>query len=111
MSAPTSRNNPESHNSDQNIIAIGVIIPTVVIGIILSGLWARRKSTRRKRSTVTEGHLARPPEESQPYLQQKAELEDEARRIHEVEAQEARYEIDGNELFELQASHSEHEAP
>lgn len=51
-------------------------------------------------------HAATPPEEIQPYLQQKAELEDEPRRRHEVEARERRYELDGNEIYELRGRHS-----
>ena len=54
-------------------------------------------------------HLARPSEEKQPYLQQKAELEDEPRRRHEVEAYERRYELEGNERLELQERHSIYE--
>ncbi len=33
---------------------------------------------------------------------QKAELEDEARRKHGLDAREGRHEIDGNEIFELE---------
>ena len=51
-------------------------------------------------------HPATPPEELQPYLQQKAELEDGSRRRHEVEAWERSYELDGNEIFKLGGRHS-----
>lgn len=63
-----------------------------------------------EQSTVLDEHLARPPEEIQPYLQQKAELKDEPGSRHKVEAQEKRDEWDGNELFELQGRQSRHEA-
>ena len=81
-----------------------------MIAFILLGLWAWRKSTWRNRNTVIEGHFARPSEEIQPCLQQKAGLEDEPKRRHEVEAQEGVYKIDGNELFELEGSLSRPEA-
>ena len=84
---------------------IGVIVPIVVTAIVLLGLWAWRKYHRRSPSILVE---QTPPEERQPYLQQKAELEDEARRRHELDGQERRCEIDGNEIHELPERCSRH---
>lgn len=39
------------------------------------------------------------PEDTQPYLQHKAELEDEERRRHEMDAREARYEMNGEDTM------------
>lgn len=50
------------------------------------------------------------PEEEQPRLRDNAESEDESRRRHELEAHEKRYEIDGNEIYELRGRHSRQEA-
>lgn len=41
----------------------------------------------------------------------KAELEDETRRRHGLEAQERIYEKDGNEIHELPERHGRHEMP
>ena len=38
-------------------------------------------------------------ENGQPYLQQKAELEDVERRRHELDAQNVRYEMEGQDRF------------
>ena len=82
------------------------MVPTIVVALIFSGLWTWWKLHRKSRNAGVEQRSATPTEEVQPYLQQKAELEDEAVRRHELEAQERRYEIDGNELFELPERHS-----
>lgn len=47
-----------------------------------------------------------PSKEEQPCHQEIAELEDEPRRRHELEAHEKRYEIDGNEIYESWGRHN-----
>ena len=97
---PTSINKPKSHVAEPKT-AIGVVVPIFVVAVILFGLWAWWKSHRRFQSIVVEKRPATRPDEIQPYLQQKAELEDEASRRHELEALERIYEKDGNEILEL----------
>ena len=60
---------------------------------------------------ATTSHDGDPKGESQPYLQQKAELEAEENRKHELEAEERKYEIgsDGNR-YELSAEEGQMES-
>ena len=109
-SFPSKPDKPDSHVAQKNI-AIGVAVAVVVIASILFGLWAWWKFHRLGRSTVVDKRFATPSDDIQPYLQQKAELEDEARRRHELEAPERRYEKDGNEIYELPERHSRQEIP
>lgn len=106
---PTSNTKPESRVT-RTKIAIGVAVPIAVIAFIIFGLWVWRISSRRDRSAIPEGHPTNLPEEEQPCLQEIAELEDESRRRHELVVQEKRYEIDGNEIYELRGRHSRQEA-
>ena len=92
-------------------IANGVTIPVVFLGLVLLGFLVYRR--RRNRKTLnaedpTSQDLGSPQEDSQPYLQQKGELEAEGTQKHELEAQERRYEV-GNEggRYELPVEESD----
>ena len=85
-------------------VANGVAIP-VALGLVLLGflLYRRRKNRKTlKEEGPTSQDLASPQEDPQPYLQQKAELEAEEIRKHELEARERRCEMSiGEERYEL----------
>ena len=107
---PTSNNKTKSHFAEPKT-AIGVFVPISVIAIILLGLWAWWKSHRRFQSAVVEKRPATRPDGMQPHFEQKAELEDEVSRRHEIEALERMYDKDGNEFLELPERHSRHGTP
>lgn len=73
-------------------IVTGVMVPVGITTITLLGILTWRKYRKRD----PDGDPVPHPEDTQPYLQQKAELEDEQRRIHELDARERRYEIEGD---------------
>ena len=75
-------------------IGIGVGIPAAVVTIFLLALLSWRRARKNKKANVLKGEDT-VPEDNQPYLQQKAELEAEEKRKHELEAEERRYELDG----------------
>ena len=97
ISRNSSQTNPPTPNhtpDEQAKIGIGVTVPVVVTALILLALllWRRSRKTKR-RNAPREDHI--PPEDSQPYLQRKAELEAEEKRKYELAAEERRYELDG----------------
>ena len=75
--------------------ATGVVIPVVAIISLVLGIlfYLRRRRKRSESGKDTHGS----EEETQPYLQQKAELEAEEKRRLELEAVEVRYEMDGRD--------------
>ena len=74
--------------------AVGVVVPVVaIISFALGMIFYLRR--HRKRSQSGKGKNV--SEETQPYLQQKAELEAEEKRRVELEAVEVRYEMDGGD--------------
>ena len=79
-------------------LATGVTIPVAFLGLVLLGflVYRRRKNQKTLEEDPTSQDSGSPQEDPQPYLQQKAELEAEEKRKHELEARERRYEI-GNE--------------
>ena len=86
-------------------VANGVAIPVGFLGLGLLGLLVyRRRKTQKtlKEEDATSQKQGSSHEETQPYLQQKAELEAEEKIKHELEARERRYEmgIEG-ERYEL----------
>lgn len=84
-----------SHRLDEQAkIGIGIAVPVFVITLLLLALqlW-RRYRKAKKANAPKEEHMI--PEDNQPYLQQKAELEAEEKRKHELHAEERRYELDG----------------
>ena len=101
FTASTSRVTPDNRDK----IAIGVTIPVVIVVIIslcIGVLLWRHKKSKQGQKPQTDTDAAMPISNRQPYLQHKAELEDEERRKHELEAHEARYEMDGDdEIHEM----------
>ena len=75
--------------------ATGVVIPVVAIISLVLGIlfYLRRRRKRSESGKDTHGSEAG----TQPYLQQKAELEAEEKRRLELEAVEVRYEMDGGD--------------
>ena len=86
-----------SGSHDEKVkIANGVTIPLVFLGLILLGFLVHRRQKNRKtlnEDDPTSQDLGSPQDNSQPYLQQKGELEGEGTQKHELEARERRYEI------------------
>ena len=75
-----------TESSDKKVkISLGVAIPVASLGLVLLGYLVYK---RRKMQETSSTH-----EDPQPYLQQKAELEAEEKRKHELEARERRYEM------------------
>ena len=88
---------PLSDSPDTKIkVANGVAIPIGVLGLASLGwlVYRRRKKYRASKgidSPLQNSELL--GRETQPYLQQKSELEAEGKRKHELEARETRHEI------------------
>ena len=77
-------------------ISLGVAIPVASLGLVLLGYLVYKR--RKMQETLEEEDApskkgGSPHEDPQPYLQQKAELEAEEKRKHELEARERRYEM------------------
>ena len=110
-SSPTTSSAAENISSGfttKDKAATGVVIPVVAIISLLLGilLYLRRRRKRSESGKDTHG----PEEETQPYLQQKAELEAEEKRRLELEAVEVRYEMDGRDnVNEMPGNDVEHE--
>ena len=88
-------------------IAVAVTISVAFLGMVLLAflMYARQKAQKKLRKEA-EGASSQnngsPHENTQPYLQQKAELEAEENRKHELEAQERTYEMGSEgERYEL----------
>ena len=90
-------------------VAYAVAIPVALLGLVLLLflLYKRRKAqkTLKEEEEDSSSQDKGPPhEETQPYLQKKAELEAEEKRKHELEAREMRYEMGTEgERYELPA--------
>ena len=76
-------------------IGIGLAVPVGVLALIgiVAVVW--RRKARRQSSTELKPREEKQPDDLQPYLQRKAELEDQERRRHELESNECRYELEG----------------
>lgn len=86
--------------------ATGAVIPVVAIISLVLGIAFYIRRRRKISNFGKDPH--RSGEETQPYLQQKAELEAEEKRRLELEAVEVRYELDGrNYRNEMPAQGSE----
>ena len=113
--APIPRNSTEVpvagshyHSLDEQAkIGIGVAIPIAATALLLLALllWHRSRKIKKAKAREAE-HMV--PEENQPYLQQKAELEAEEKRKHELEAEERRYELDGESRIHEIADETSH---
>lgn len=68
------------------------------------------RSYKIKKTKALRGKLT-VPEDSQPYLQQKAELEAEETRKHELEVGEIRHELDGKIRIQEISDESSHGLP
>lgn len=76
-------------------IGIGLAIPIAAILSVLIGIASWRRIQKRRTGTPIDEAATLAPDHTQPYLQQKAELEAEERRQYELHAQETRYEMAG----------------
>lgn len=93
QSVPT---NPSGSYDEKVKIAQGVAIPVTLLGLVLLGfvIYKRRKTKKTlKEQDASSQRQGSPREDSQPYLQQKAELEAEEKRKYELEARERRLEM------------------
>ena len=86
-----------TESSDKKVkISLGVAIPVASLGLVLLGylVYKRRKMQKKMgEEDATSKKEGSTHEDHQPYLQQKAELEAEEKRKHELEARERRYEM------------------
>lgn len=111
VSTETSVARPSHHRLDEHTkVGIGIVISVVVIALFLLAVFLSLRSYKiRKTKTLEEKHTA--PEDSQPYLQQKAELEAEEIRKHELEVGEIRHELDGKSRIHEISDESGHGLP
>lgn len=82
-------------------IIVSVVVPTTALVIILLCLVVIR-IYRKKRKQAASTKLLDITSDVQPYMDQKAELEDEERRRHELDADGRTYEMEGvDSIFEM----------
>ena len=99
------------HSLDKQAkIGIGVAIPVAVTALVLLIVLLWRRSRKIKESDGLKEENA-VPEDNQPYLQQKAELEAEEKRKNELEAEEKRYELDGETRIHEMSDEGSHGLP
>ena len=79
-------------------ITIGVAVSVVIIGIISLAACIHYVDRRRKALVTAKDKTSPRPEETQPYLQPKAELESGMDR-QELAAREARFEVEGQQAM------------
>lgn len=111
-SQPSAQISPAQPHLDSKAKAgIGISVPIALAGLVFLGFFAWRKC--HKSSIMEEiDEKKENAETSQPYLQPKAELEAEEKRKHELEAEQRRYELDGEgEIHEVYAGDSQAKAP
>lgn len=98
---PTVNSVPVRHIRSTQIIIVSVVVPTAGLTILMLGIIIIRRY-RKKRSQAAFANYSETTSNTQPYVDQKAELEDEERRKHELEATEIRYEMEGEDkIFEM----------
>ena len=91
-SAETDDSNP---SNGPDTLGKAIIVPILLIGALIFGLFILRGTKRFNKPPKSAG------DENGPYLQHKAELEDEEKRKVELEAKEERYELnDDNAVHE-----------
>lgn len=80
-------------------------IPIIALSILGVLAWRRARKRRLAAAAITATDVDEQPattEVTQPYLQQKAELEDAERRKHELEAHNIVYEmVGGDAIYEV----------
>ena len=104
---PSSTNGTSVGLETKYRIVIGLTVPFTALALTLVGVVTCRQYRRRKRLASAKAEATPPgqPQDTQPYLQPKAELEAEERMKHELEARERRFEVDAaNEIHEMVAS-------
>jgi len=97
---PTSQASRGLTRRQANAIAVTSTIPIVALSILGVLAWRRARKRRLAAAAITATDVDKQPattEATQPYLQQKAELEDAERRKHELEAQRIVYEMVGED--------------
>ena len=88
-------------------VATGVACPIAILGLALLAFLVhkRRKAPtalKQEAEDASSQNKGSPHEDTQPYLQRKAELEAEEKQKHELEARERRFEMGGEgERYEL----------
>ena len=102
---PTSTSDSKSTDNQKRLVtaakvSIGVFTPILGIAAILGVVLYLRKKGQRK---PKKGEDSENDQISEPYFQQKPELEDEGNRLREMEAIDRRCEMDGDSLYEMQA--------
>lgn len=91
-------------------VGIGIAIPVIVTALFLLAVFLSLRSNKIKK-TKTLRRRRTILEDSQPYLQQKAELEAEEMRKHELEVGEMRHELDGESRIQELSDDSSHGLP
>ena len=103
---PIATHSSASHDKTVEV-ANAVAFPIAFLGLALLAflVYKRRKAQKKSKEEAEDAssqNKGSPHEDTQPYLQQKAELEAEEKQKHELEARERRYEIGSEgERYEL----------
>ena len=101
IAASPSSSTPGQHVHHTRTIIVSVVLPTVGLMILLLCVIVVRRY-RKKRSYAASTVHPETTSETRIYLDQKAELEDEERRRHELEAGGRVHEMDGQDtVFEM----------
>ena len=87
-------------------IGVGIFVAVVIVSVFAGRKCLRYRSRKLQNRA---GENGTPSEEHQPYLQQKGELEAEEKRKYELQAEERRYELEENEIFEMPAKEEKRE--
>ena len=97
--AASSLSVPHPHTTQ--IIIISVVVTTVGLILLLLGCLGIRRH-RKQRSQLVPTSQPNPTTDTQLYVDQKAELEDEERRKYELDATGKTYEMEGEDrIFEM----------
>lgn len=92
--------------------AVEVVCTGLFVALIGHGIWAWRRYRKRRHtpaSDVTNKDPQSSTEDTQPYLQQKPELDAEEAAKHEMHAEEQRYELAEDTIYEMQGGEQNHE--
>ena len=92
--------------------AIDAVGSGLFVALIIIGTLAWRKYRKRRIAAATDAINEGPSsssEDTQPYLQQKSELDAEEARKHELHAEEQRNELAGIAIHEMQEGNQSHE--
>ena len=99
--AESSLSAPHPHTTQ--IIIVSVVVPTVGLILLLLGfLGIRRHRKKRSQLALMSQSNTTTDMDTQLYVDRKAELENEDRRRHEMDAEGIRYEMEGKDgIFEM----------